>query len=321
MNKIMEVIKNKIKQKRPNIRDSSLNMYLNNLKKVNKELGNDNLYEIQTLENKDDITKLLKDKKDTTKKNYLASFIVLLMSDEEKYKKLIDEYRLEMELLAQKIDKFNKSQEKTDSQKKNWSTIEELQKIVNEYKKEIERKGLFKETALTKKEFNLVQKYVVGMLYIGDPKNNAPLRADYNDMKIIHISDYNKLSEEDLKKNYLVIRSKNKKFFSLGEYKTEGKYGLKIIPLGSKLNTVMNKWLKINKSGFLLLNSSSKPMTPNQLTKFVVRVFKPSKKEIGINILRHIVISELYPPKLKERSKTAEQMGHSVSQQELYSKK
>lgn len=321
MNKIMEVIKNKIKQKRPNIRDSSLNMYLNNLKKVNKELGNDNLYEIQTLENKDDITKLLKEKKDTTKKNYLASFIVLLMSDEEKYKKLIDEYRLEMELLAQKIDKFNKSQEKTDSQKKNWSSIEELQKIVNEYKKEIERKGLFKESALTKKEFNLIQKYVVGMLYIGDPKNNAPLRADYNDMKIIHISDYNKLSEEDLKKNYLVIRSKNKKFFSLGEYKTHGKYGLKIIPLGSKLNTVMNKWLKINKSGFLLLNSSSKPMTPNQLTKFVVRVFKPSKKEIGINILRHIVISELYPPKLKERSKTAEQMGHSVSQQELYSKK
>lgn len=317
----MEVIKNKIKQKRPNIRDSSLNMYLNNLKKVNKELGNDNLYEIQTLENKDDITKLLKEKKDTTKKNYLASFIVLLMSDEEKYKKLIDEYRLEMELLAQKIDKFNKSQEKTDSQKKNWSSIEELQKIVNEYKKEIERKGLFKESALTKKEFNLIQKYVVGMLYIGDPKNNAPLRADYNDMKIIHISDYNKLSEEDLKKNYLVIRSKNKKFFSLGEYKTHGKYGLKIIPLGSKLNTVMNKWLKINKSGFLLLNSSSKPMTPNQLTKFVVRVFKPSKKEIGINILRHIVISELYPPKLKERSKTAEQMGHSVSQQELYSKK
>ena len=62
-------------------------------------------------------------------------------------------------------------------------------------------------------------------------------------------------------------------------------------------------------------------MTPNQLTKYVLKVFQPSGKQIGINIIRHIVISELFPPKLKEKEEIAEKMAHSPAQQELYSKK
>ena len=311
----------KIKDKRPNIKSSSLNMYLNNLKKVNKELGSENLFSLDILENKEKIDEFLKDRSDNTKKNYYASIVVLLLTDEKKYEKLIEEYRLEMELLGQKLDKIYRSQEKTETQSKNWSSLENLQKIVNEYKKEIDRKGLFKKTSLTSREFDLVQKYVVGMLYVGDPKNNPPLRSDYI-MKVLHISDYNKLSEDNLKKNYLVVKSKNKKFFHLGEYKTEGQYGVKIIPLGSKLNSVMNKWLNVNKTGDLLISTqTSKPMTPNQLTKYVIKTFKHNNKSIGISMIRHIVITELFPPKLKEKEETADLMGHSANQQDLYSKK
>jgi len=141
-------------------------------------------------------------------------------------------------------------------------------------------------------------------------------------MSIIHLSNYNKLNKNDLEKNYLVIKSKNKKFFSLGNYKTDQKYGLKIIPLGSKLNSAINKWLNINKTGNLLISPlTMKPLTANQLTKYVLKVFEPSKKQIGINIIRHIVISELFPPKLKEKEEIADKMAHSSAQQELYSKK
>lgn len=311
----------KIKDKRPNIKSSSLNMYLNNLKKLNKELGSENLFSLDILENKEKIDDFLKDRSDNTKKNYYASIVVLLLTDEKKYEKIIEEYRLEMELLGQKLDKIYRSQEKTETQSKNWSSLENLQKIVNEYKKEIDRKGLFKKTSLTSREFDLVQKYVVGMLYVGDPKNNPPLRSDYI-MKVLHISDYNKLSKQNLKKNYLVVKSKNKKFFHLGEYKTEGQYGVKIIPLGSKLNSVMNKWLNVNKTGDLLISTqTSKPMTPNQLTKYVIKTFKHNNKSIGISMIRHIVITELFPPKLKEKEETADLMGHSANQQDLYSKK
>ncbi len=52
--------------------------------------------------------------------------------------------------------------------------------------------------------------------------------------------------EEKAEMNYLVIQSRNKKFFSLGEYKTSGTYGVKKIDLSSKLNSVINIYQKYN---------------------------------------------------------------------------
>jgi len=155
---------------------------------------------------------------------------------------------------------------------------------------------------------------------VADPINNPPLRADYN-MKIVTQEQYEDLEGQDLKKNYLVIRSRNRKYFSLGDYKTEGKYGLKKIKLGSKLNSVMNKVLPTIDSDNLITDTNNNGISPSGLSKLVVKTFEPTGKKVGINMLRHIVITTLYPPNLSEKSKTADLMGHSVAQSELYSKK
>ena len=70
-----------VKEKRPNIKDSSLNMYLNNLKKLNKDLDNDDLFDVDILKEKELVEQFFQDKKPNTVKNYLASFVVLLMSN------------------------------------------------------------------------------------------------------------------------------------------------------------------------------------------------------------------------------------------------
>ena len=114
----------------------------------------------------------------------------------------------------------------------------------------------------------MLQQCVVGMIYIGDDKN-PPLRNDITPMVVIDLKDYRDLSDEALTKNYLVVQSRNKKFFSLGEYKTAGKYGLKRIDLGGRLNSVMNIWLKYNRSKSLINNSKGEPMSPNGLTKLL----------------------------------------------------
>jgi hypothetical protein len=110
-------------------------------------------------------------------------------------------------------------------------------------------------------------------------------------------------------------------FFELVDYKTESTYGVKKIEVGDTLRKVLNKWLKINPSGSLLLNLKGKPMTANDLSKFINLVFKPSGKKIGATMLRHIVISELFPARLEESEKTANLMLHSTNTQTLYSKK
>ena len=82
--------------------------------------------------------------------------------------------------------------------------------------------------------------------------------------------DFNKLSEEDLdNENYLVVKSRTTKFFHFGNYKTKKSQGIKTIPVGKVLNSVLNIWLKFNNEPFLLVDSQSKPMSSNQLSKYI----------------------------------------------------
>jgi hypothetical protein len=243
------------------------------------------------------------------------------MTEENEDKDLIDKYRVEMEDLDSSLKEMQKSQEKTEKQKQNWASLEELQKVMKTYKREIDMKGLFKKENLTKSELDLIQKYVITSLYVLDPENNPPLRSDYS-MTVINIKDYNKMKDAELKQNYLVVRGQNKKFFHLGEFKTQGKFDNKTIDVGKKLNTVLNKWLKVNPTKFLLFNRSLEMMTANQLTKAVKSAFSPlNKNGLGISMIRHIVISTLYPPQNKEKQELADKMLHSVEQQtNVYSK-
>ncbi len=316
----LEKLKSKIDEKR-DIRESSLNAYIFNINKLHKLIYDKDVESLDFLKDKKKVMEAISEKKLSTRKSYLASIVVSLMSmdyDED----LIKYYRNEMEDLAKKFNEDMETQRKSEAQDKNWVSLASLRKVMRKYRNELNEKKIFQKNPddLTNKEFDLLQKWVVSSLYILD--DNPPLRNDYL-MKIISQKDYDKLTEEEKKKqNYLINKSRNTKTFSLGEYKTAGKYGTKLIPVGKKLNSVLNIWLKFNKSGHLLLNSKKEPMTSNGLTKYLNKVFEPTgKNNISSSMIRHIFISEKFPPQLKEKQEVADKMGHSVSQQELYSKK
>ena len=93
-------------------------------------------------------------------------------------------------------------------------------------------------------------------------------------MTVVSLNDCRDLSEEALTNNCLVALSRNKKFFSLGEYKTAGKHGLKRVDLGGRLNSVMNIWLKYNRSKSLINTSKGEPTSPNGLTKLLNKTFE-----------------------------------------------
>lgn len=319
MEKVLEAI-----DKKRNIKANSLKAYGISLRKVQeavepkKEFTN-----LDFLKNEEKVQESISDLKISTQKNYLASIIVALdaLNIKDKYTEELASYRGYLEVVQEEYKKNENSGEKSDSQQKNWATIKELQKVLLKYKNDISERELWNKEKLTPKQFDLIQKWVIGNLYIGDPEN-PPTRLDFAPMDVISETDFNKLHEDDKDlNNYLVVKSRNNKFFHFGEYKTSKKYGNNKVVLGKKLNSVMNIWLRHNDSDSLLVNSKGLPQTANGLSKFLNKVFAPSGKNISVNMLRHIFISEKYPNINNEKEADAKKMGHSVQQQGNYSKK
>ena len=314
-------ITEKINKKR-NVKSTTLNAYLLNLNKLLK-LGDltpstENLDKL--LADSENVMDLLNGKKASTLRNYLASIVVYLSLD-EKNLELVKTYRTLMDTYQKQNNQSYAGNKKSEKQKENWTTISELQKVLGNYKKQLDRDGSLKKDELSKKEFDLLQKWLVGSLYIGD-ESNPPLRNDYI-MDIVGSKDYDRLDiETKQKNNYLVVKNKSNKMFSLGEYKTSQKYGVKEIRVGKKLNTVLNVWLKYNKSKHLILNANGDQITPNSLTKLLIKIFEPSGKKISSSMLRSIYISEKFPPQTDEKTELADLMLHSKEiASEVYAKK
>lgn len=318
----MDIIKEAIDNKR-NIKPNSLKAYLISLQKTHDFIeGEGELEDLNFLKNEEEVVEKLQVLKLSTQKNYLSAIIVALdaMNEEGDYDDELEYYRGYLaELQKQHLEEQEK-QQKTKSQDENWASMKQLRKVMNGYKADIMERELLTKPELNRKQFDLVQKWVVANLFLDD--ENPPTRLDYAPMKVIKEEDFNKLSDDEKDEaNYLVLKSRNKKYFHFGEYKTAKKYGANVIQVGKKLNSVLNIWLRINPTDSLLLNSQGKPQTANGLGKYITKVFEPTGKKIGVNMLRHIFITEKFAPQLDEKQEVAKKMGHSVGTQELYAKK
>ncbi len=309
------------------MKPNTLNSYVIIIRKILKELkGTESFENLDFLEDIDAVGKFVGKFALATQKNYLNGIIVSLdaMNEDGKYTDLIAKYR---EIFEETRDQYNKDYQsgvKSKKQESNWTDMKTMKRVMNRIYTDLTDRGVFKKSKdeITKKEFFLLQKWVIANLFIGGGRDNPPTRADYAPMEIIKYSDYNKLEEEERKdNNYLVIRSRNTKYFQFNEYKTAGTFGEKIVKLGSKLNSVMNIWLKYNDSDSVLLNSQMKPMSANGLVKMVPKVFESTGKNITINLIRHIFISEEFPNQTDEKSQVADKMMHSVEMQGKYSLK
>tara|TARA_R110002153_G_scaffold255422_1_gene414079 strand:- start:429 stop:1382 length:954 start_codon:yes stop_codon:yes gene_type:complete len=316
----MNEIKDTIIAAKPTLKPNSLNLYLRNLKIVYQSVNEIEYLpkNIDFLNDHKKVLKYLDTRVESTRKTYFTSIIVALQA--YKNKELYEIYNEPYEILTAKLKQIAQSQVKTPKEIENWTSLKILKSVLETYKKQLIATGVFKlDSLITPSDFKLLQKYLVGMLYIGSPKN-PPMRNNYN-MKIIKNFKYIKLSpEQQNEENYLVITGKNKKMFIFNEYKTSGIYGKKEIPVSSTLNKVLNVWLHYNNSDSLLLNSKREPLSDNGLTKLITATFAPTGKILGATMLRHIFISEMFPADLEKRKSLANLMGHSVSVQLEYAK-
>lgn len=304
-------LKSIIKKAR-DIKDNSINSYIISLTKLN---DNKKIENLNFLENKEDINKKLNELALTTRKNRITAIIVALGAvDKNKYENLINYYRKILEELTAEYFENMKKNLKTEKEDKNWASLKELKKVMNAYKRDISEREILKKTNFSNKDVMLFQNYLITALYLMLP----PVRLDYSPMEIIKKKD-----EMEKGKNYLLNLSRNKKRFIIQEFKNSKYMGSQEITIPKPLNSIINNWLKINKTNNFLLNNRGGGLSSNGLGKAITKAFKPLNKNINLGLLRKIYISEnIDKEAIKKAEMIAGQMLHSPQvQQDIYFKK
>ena len=308
----MEKITDKINAKR-DIKKSTLNNYLRNIRLLAQRTTGKEFKNIDFLKDYTKVKKELKNISLSTQKTYLASIIVV-MDALDANETLLNKYKVLLQDTKSVYNEDLKGREKTAKESGQWVNIKDLEKVLKKLGKEVRERNIGKKETLTRSDMKLLQKLVVASLYLLD---NDPRRNVYATMDIIKSTD-----DIEEGKNYLVVKGRNKKWFMIQDQKSKKFKGPQKIAVNSKLNKILNLWLKYNTSKHLILNSKGNKMNTNQLTKYLNTIFSGTGKKISTTMIRKIFLSNEFGATLTRMEKTAENMGHTTkTAQKNYIKK
>lgn len=274
-----------------------------------------------------------------SKRRVCLSVILVILSPDKKMapiggvfpEEATELYKHYHELHKQLTADYNKEKEeqkKSTKQSENWVDWLDIIRLQRNFMNKIRREKYNKKENLSKPQLKVLQNYLIVSLYT----LIKPRRLDYAEMKILSHEDYKALDIEDKKAgNFLVIKSKIKKFFAFGAgaQKNENGGDSDVFELNvpKKLNRVLQLYLKHHKEDYLLFNARrsgeiSKDGLSKQLQKIMGEAF--DGKRFSASMLRTIYLTHLHKdtPSIKEQQQTALEMGHSPAVATLhYTKK
>lgn len=291
-----EIIKETIIKMKPNISKSSVSTYNSILKNLYKRIFGDGDVDMSNFDETTKILSHLKDIEPNKRKTVLSALVVI--TDNKKYRdqmmKDIEEY------------KSNESNQlKNEKQTESWVEKDEIVELYDAMTKNV--KILYKKKELTMADLQEIQNYIILCILSGifiPPRRSK----DYVDFKIKAIDH-----EKD---NYI-----NKKMFVFNSYKTAKTYQRQEIPIPPELMKILNKWIKINPTDYLLFDINGKKLTNVKITQRLNKIFG---KKASVNQLRHSYLSDKYQETIKLNKDMADDMkamGSSRNQEQIYIKK
>jgi len=286
----MDKLKSVLKEKRPNLSDKSINTYASVLKTIAKNLEFDN---VKDLDNDKKVLEYLKEMKPNTRKTRLSALFVL--TENEAYKKH----------MLEDVNAYNnsmKSQTKNDKEIENWITKDELFEIYNALKKDTN--VLFRKKTKTMTDLQDIQSFIMLSLFVLLPPRRA---MDYSEMKIKNID---KANDNYIKGNNLVFNI----------YKTSKQKGQQVLAIPKELKSILNKWVKINDTDYLLFDNKSNKLTSVKINQRFKKLFG---KSFSVNMFRKLFLSDKYADtmtEMKNLEKDMVSMGSSKAQVNHYVK-
>ena len=307
-----------LKKEKPNLSEMSVKVYLScwsSLKKIFERENN----EIDFLLDTKNVIKTLEGKYDKLNsiKLKLACVVVILKTlDAEKYADQIKEYNDAIDAMASKINRVVSMNKKTEKQKENWTTEEEMQTIEDHLLSLVPKNFVIK----TNQQMIAFRNYILFVL-----QNFLGTRNDLAQSKIM----YRPKNVDDLDKehNYILLQKKGKKVsYLMNNYKNEKKLGSIESDIDSKYYDVLVKYMKsileFNSDGYLMLNDNMKtPMTNNRLGVVYSGLAEGSgvDKKLSTTLTRHINASKGLD-EVEQLKAEAKKMGHSLAMHIKYMK-
>lgn len=282
-------IKEYIASKRPTLGKSSLTTYASILKSLYSKVFGEGKIEWENFNKTDTVLTFLKELPPNKRKTILSALVVI--TDLPAYK----------EAMMSDIKEYNKEQTKqlpTETQRENWVSAKTIEDTLADLK--VQANVVYKKkTPLTPADLQIIQNYIIVSLLSG--AIITPRRSkDYCDFKIKNI--------QQNKDNYL---DKNEMVFN--SYKTMKTYGTQRVELPKPLKLLLNKWIKMNPTDYLLFDSNMNQLTPVKLNQRFNKIFGG---KISVNNFRHTYFTDKYTEhnvKHKELEKTAKDAGTSAN--------
>jgi hypothetical protein len=271
-----EKIFEKLKEFKTDVKESSLNIYFKNIKKIIKDLEFTRIREF--LQN-EKIINYLEQYKHLVRRNYLNSLIIFLQS----YKFKDNYIKIFQDLRDEYNEEYNKNMEegnKSKNEEENWISLEEINKYLDN----------IRPTLSKTKDPKKFMDYMIMKLQI-----SYPMRNELHCIKLINEKNYNL---EDKSDNYIVFK-KIGSFFSLSNYKTNKKYGVRKFDLEKEDNDLIRIWknkFHNKENNNLIYNlDNGKDFNTNTYSKYLINLFeKGFNRRIGSRLIRKIVMSELF---------------------------
>lgn len=299
----MDELKKHIKKMRPKLSESSVTTYSGILKNLYKNVFNvnhrslsDDFHFERLLKESDKVMEYLADVKYNVRKTILSALVAISEGD------LQNKFRTLMLEDAQKYNMIQKKNVMTDAQRANWISWTEVEGHLALLKKKYYY--IFKENKPTMDDVLNLQKYIILSCYVLIP----PRRSQ--DFCLMKVRDFSEDKDNIFDKGKFTFRT----------YKTAKFLGVQVEKVPKSLDMLLRKWVAFTagKSDFLFFNFYGLPLAQSALTKVLNSIFG---KNISVNQLRHIYITEKSGPLIAQLAEQAKDMGHSTDQQKLYVKK
>jgi integrase len=293
----MDKIKDYIHSKRSTLSKSSITTYASILKNLYKKVFKDDDMDLGKFDNAEPVLTFLKDMPPNRRKTILSALVII--TDKKAYR----------DLMAEDVRDYNKDihkQEKTPQQEASWVETNQVKEVCDDLKKVADL--LYKKKQLSSTDLQQIQNYII-MCVLGGCYISPRRSKDYVDFKIRSI-------DKD-KDNYL-----DKGKFVFNSYKTAKTYGTQTVDIPMQLRNIINKWIKVNPTDYLLFDANGGKLSAVKLNQRINKIFDGRK--VSVNQLRHTFLTDKFGDtiqKKKEVADTMEDMGSSSSMLDTYVKK
>jgi len=274
-----------IRESHPHLEENSVKTYATSVRRIEKMLG-----KVFTIHDLDEYLTSLKN--DTLASNLLSGLIAVYGRD--RYRKIRDKYTI---LANDKLD----AQHKSKSETINWTSVKRLRSMIKRITSDLKIHNVFTKAKISRNEHRLLTAWLIFTIHI-----EFPWRADLPSVRLVRSR-----SETNERDNFYILSTGTFKFSSFKTSKSWRRR--KLLPLefkmDRKLRSKIFKYVRCSpESDFLISNYDGSRMTKSSFSNVMTGTSKRYLNlRIGVNMIRHIFISELEKkqPTLRQRREAA----------------